>query len=148
MRKSECGQSDWPGERILDERDVAEILRHRTGLLADDEKALMRMYLDGGQSVRQIARLAGTSPTTISRRVRGIAKRLVDRTYLACVGGKSEFNTLDLAVIRDHFVRGLSLGRISRRYGLTYYRVRATAQKARRYASRRVDELESKWVGG
>jgi hypothetical protein len=44
------------------------------------------------------------------------------------------FGAPELAVIRDHFVRGLSLARICRDHNLCYYRARRIVEKARRFA--------------
>ena len=121
-----------PSETRLRNRNIAEILQHRTVLLDEEERALMRMHLESGQSVRRIARLIGMNPTTISRRIRKIAKRLLDPTYLACMAHKTEFSPLERAIIRDHFVRGLSIAAISRKYDVTYYCARAVVHKGRR----------------
>ncbi len=132
MAKPQYGVMPRSSEMRRQDRQITEILRSRTVLLDDEERALMRMVLESGQSVRCIARLLGTSPTTISRRIRKIAKRLMDPTYLACVQNKADFNTLELAIIRDHFVRGLSIAAISRKYAVTYYRARTAVHKGRR----------------
>lgn len=122
-----------PVETRLRNRDVTEILQHRTALLSEKERALMRMHLESGQSIRRIARLIGMNPATISRRIRKIAQRLMDPTYLLCARNRDEFNTLELTVIRDHFVRGQSIAAISRKYDITYYRARAAVHKGKRY---------------
>lgn len=133
MRRSDYDSNPWTRDRRIEGRNIAEMLRVRTVLLAEKERALMRMYLESGQSIRRIACLAGTSPTTTSRRIRRIAGRLMDNTYLTCVARRSEFDTFELAVIRDHFVRGLSMVAISEKYDITYYRIRAIVHKARRH---------------
>ena len=117
------------------ERDFRDVLRIRLPLLAGPDRALMTLYLDSGHSFRQLARLTGASPTTVARKIRRIARRLADETYPLCLRSKSEFSVLELHVVRDHFVRGLSCGRISKHRNLSYYRVRETVLKARRYAA-------------
>lgn len=119
----------------LQERNFTETLIQRIPLLAGEDRVLVALYLDDGHSFGQIARLIGASPTTIARRIRRIARQLADETYPFCLARKSAFRRLELAIIRDHFVRGRTCTQISRRRGLTYYRVRTTILKAREFAS-------------
>jgi len=135
MRYAAQHRGGPPSERAPSERDFRDILRARLALLAGEDRALMTLYLDSGRSFRQLSRLTGASPTTVARRIRKIAGRLADETYPLCLGSQSEFSVLELHVVRDYFVRGLSCGRISRNRNLSYYRVRATVLKARRYAA-------------
>jgi len=60
--------------------------------------------------------------------------RLYDETYVRCEADRELFGELELAVIRDHFVRGLSRKRICRDHNLGYYRARTIVEKARRFA--------------
>ena len=130
-------QEERPG------RDLRDILRLRLGLLVGEDRALMTMYLDSGHSFRQLARLTGSSPTTVARKIRKLARRLADETYPLCLRNKPEFSVLELHVIRDHFVRGLSCGRISRNRNLSYYRVRATVLKARKHKKDQISKEHS-----
>jgi len=122
-------------ESAMPERDFRDILRLRLGLLVGEDRALMTLHLDSGHSFQQLSRLTGASPTTVARKIRRIARRLADETYPLCLRNKSEFSVLELHIVRDHFVRGLSCGRIRRNRNLSYYRVRTTVLKARRYAA-------------
>jgi len=115
------------------QRDFRERLRLRLGLLAGPDRALMTMYLDAGHSYRQLARLTGSSPTTVARKIHRIARRLADETYPLCLRCRSEFSILELHIIKDHFVRGLSCSRISRTRNLSTYRVRAAIGKAKQH---------------
>ncbi len=115
------------------ERDFRDTLRLRLGLLAGPDRALMTMYLDAGHSFRQLARLPGSSPTTVARKIQRIARRLADETYPLCLRCRSEFTLLELHIIKDHFVRGLSCSRISRNRNLSTYRVRAAIGKAKQH---------------
>ena len=116
------------------QRRFTETLTQRIPLLAGEDRVLMSLYLDDGHSFGQIARLIGASPTTIARRVRRIARHLADETYPLCLAQKSAFSRLELAIVRDHFVRGHTCSQISRQRRLTYYRVRTTIHKARTFA--------------
>jgi hypothetical protein len=117
------------------DRGVIEVLRMRAHLLAGEERALLEAYLERGSSFRQIGRLMGLDPRNVGRRVRGIVRRLTDDTYEICLGNHDDFNGRELAVIRDHFVGGVSERHISRHRAVPRYRVRAILQKAQKYAA-------------
>ena len=51
-------------------RDEIELLRGRLKLLTGRDKILMTMYMEKGISIRQIARLLGTTESKIARRMR------------------------------------------------------------------------------
>ena len=122
------------GEEVQD-RHFTETLVSRTPLLDHADQVLMTLYLYDGHSYRQIARLIGASATTVARRIRRIVRQLMDETYPLCLANRSHFSRLELILIRDHFVRGQSCTHISQRQGLTYYRVRTTILKAKRFAN-------------
>jgi len=117
------------------QRGFAEMLRLRTPLLTGEDRLLMTLYLEDGHSYRQIARLIGANPTTVARRVRRIARRLIDETYSVCLENRSVFSGSELAILRDYFLRGLSFARIGRKRGTSYYRARTTVLKARKLAA-------------
>ena len=50
-------------------RDRIDMLRSRVNLLIGKDKLLMKMYLENGNSFRQMARLAGVNETCIARRI-------------------------------------------------------------------------------
>jgi len=124
-----------PLDKTLSPRDVRELLRLRGNLLTGEDRALVAMVLDGGETVRRIATLAAVSPSCIARRIRAITQRLADPTYSVCLASRSEFTLLELAIVKDHFVRGLSIERIHCNRNLSYHRVRATVRKAREYTA-------------
>jgi hypothetical protein len=93
------------------------------------------LYLESGSSLSQMARLTGMQVSSMARRVRRIIERLCDETYILCLDHSAGFSALELAIVKDHFVRGLSLRRISRNRNLGYYRVRRAAAKARHLAA-------------
>jgi transposase-like protein len=132
-----------PLARELRPRDVRELLRLRGNLLTGEDRALIAMYLDGGETVGRIAKLAGVTPSCIARRIRAITQRLADPTYSVCVASNSEFTSLELAIVKDHFVRGLSTERIRCNRNLSYHRVRATIRKAREYAAAAAESAQT-----
>jgi len=116
-------------------RDGVEVLRMRAHLLAGNDRAMLEMYLEHGNSLRQIGRLMGLDPRNVGRRIRRITRRLIDDTYAICLGNRDDFNGRELALIKDFFVGGLSTRGISRKHAVTLYRVKTTLRKARRYAT-------------
>ena len=132
-----------PLDRELCPRDVRELLRLRGNLLTGEDRALIAMVLDGGETVRRIATLAAVTPSCIARRIRAITQRLADPTYSVCVASKSEFTSLELAIVKDHFVRGLSTERIRCNRNLSYHRVRATIRKAREYTAAAAESAQT-----
>jgi len=114
-----------PADHESAHRERCELLRARATQLADEDRALMALYLDGGNSYRQIARLTGQYPTSVARRIRRITRRLLDKTYPLCLQNRAAFTVFELAVIKDHFVRGYSCHEISRTRHASYYRIRS-----------------------
>ena len=107
-------------------QETIELLRGRVNLLEGADRLLMTMYLENGNSVRQMARLAGVSETTMARRIRKMAKRLIDGQYINCLRCRNEFTTTELAVAKDYFLVGLSMRRIAANRRSTYHCVRKT----------------------
>ena len=118
-----------------EQREFAERTWARAHLLTDADRVLLALHLDAGSSFGQIARLVGVQPTTVARRVRRIVARLVDQTYPICAQNRQRFTESELDIIRDFFVRGLSVARISRDHEVTYYRARAIVQMAQECAA-------------
>lgn len=133
MRKMNASLVAAEGKLRDHRRDLAERLWARAGLLSDDDRTLLSMYLDHGSSYRQIARLIGVRPTTVARRIRKITERLLDETYPICLRHRGCFSEPQLAVIRDFFARGLTMTDISQMHGLSYYRVRSTVLAAQQF---------------
>lgn len=118
-------------------RDSADLLKQRADLLTGVDRALLLMYIQAGCSFHQLGRLTGRNRSSVSRRIRRIIHRLSDPTYDLCLENGSSFSEREMAVIRDHFVRGLSLQRICRDHNLCYYRARVIVEKARKIARRK-----------
>ena len=116
-------------------REMRDILRARACLLTGADRTLVELCLEQGGNYHQIASVAGLSSTTVARRMQRVIRRLTDETCPACLNQHGRFSEEELAVIRDYFVRGVPMSRISRRRRATYYRVRAIVQDARRFAA-------------
>jgi predicted DNA-binding protein YlxM (UPF0122 family) len=113
-------------------RNRIDLLRGRVSLLAGEDRLLMTMYLENGNSFRQMARLAGVSESSIGRRVRKIAKRLTNGAYITCLRNRDKFTGCEMATARDYFLQGLSIKKIATKRYLTYYRVQETLKKIKR----------------
>jgi predicted DNA-binding protein YlxM (UPF0122 family) len=113
-------------------RERINLLRSRVSLLTGGDRLLMTMYLENGNSFRQMARLAGVNETTIAKRIYKITKRLVDGGYITCLRSRDKFTGGEMATARDYFLQGLSIRKIAERRDLTYYRVRKTLKRIER----------------
>jgi hypothetical protein len=104
--------------------DLVDLVRLKGHILEPEERSLLEAYLKGSNSLRQIARLTGMKPSSAWRRVRRLVKRLHACTSLACLEEPCGLTVDELAIVKDHVMRGLSIRDISRARKLTYYRVR------------------------
>ena len=139
MRAASDRMTAKAAQRRVEMRQRMEILRERVRLLSGTDRVLMEMYLDKGNTFRQMAVLAGVSEAAIARRIRKIIKRLGDGAYVMCLGQAELFSREELAMVRDYFIRGLSLRQIAEEHGCSFYRARRTIGRARR--------LLAKWSG-
>jgi len=112
-------------------RGGIELLRSRLNLLADTDKLLMTMYVEHGNSIRQIARIRGASETSINRRIRAISKRLTDGPYIDCLRNRDKLTGRQLAVAKDYYLMGLSMRQIAAKRRWSYYHVRDTIVEIR-----------------
>ncbi|MCL5281137.1 MAG: helix-turn-helix domain-containing protein [Planctomycetes bacterium] len=115
-------------------RGQVDLLDLRAHLLDRQDRTLLQMYLEAGLSFHEIARWTGLSPSTVCRRIHRIIQRLSDPTYPICLRHPRYFRPKELDVIRDHFVRGLSLACLRRRRHVGHRRLRRIIVKARRMA--------------
>jgi hypothetical protein len=134
----EPGELD--AERLSARREVVEALRTRLDLLGGADRVLLKMHLDARSSFDEIAKLTGLNRSSVCRRIHRMMGRLSDETYVRCAAARDRFSAPELRVVRDHFVRGLSLKRIGREHNLCYYRVRTIVEKARRLAQGKATE--------
>ena len=118
-----------------------DLLRSRVDLLSGKDKLLMKMYLENGNSFRQMAELSGVSATSISRRIYRLIERLINSEYIVCVRNRREFIRSELTVAKDYFLMGMSQRRIAKKRKMSVYRVRKILKKANRiinfYSQRR-----------
>jgi predicted DNA-binding protein YlxM (UPF0122 family) len=113
-------------------RDRIDLLRSRVNLLTGQDKLLMTMYLENGNSFRQMARLAGVNETNIARRIHKVTKRLIDGEYITCLRNRDKLTDAELAIAKSYFLTGLSIKKIAAKKHTTYYRIRETLKKIQR----------------
>jgi DNA-binding CsgD family transcriptional regulator len=101
------------------------------------------MYLRNSNSFRQMARLAGVSESTITRRIRKIIKRLTDGRYITCLRHQHRLSRAELEVARYHFLCGLSLKKIAERLHCSVWTVRKTVKRLEQLTD--VMEIQNKY---
>ncbi len=110
-------------------RDRIDLLRSRVGLLTGKDKVLMTMYIENGNSFRQMARLVGVNEARIARRIHKVTGRLMKGEYTTCLRNRDKFDSGELDIAKDYFLSGLSIRKIARKHNRTYYGVRKTLKK-------------------
>jgi len=113
-------------------RDRIDLLRSRVELLTGKDKLLMTMYLENGNSFRQMAQLAGVNEANIARRIYKVTKRLIDGEYITCLRNRDKFTKTEMTIAKNYFLMGLSIRKIATRHNVSYYRVRKTLKKIQR----------------
>lgn len=115
-------------EQVLEVKDLQrgqiDLFQGRLGLLSGRDKVLMTMYIENGNSFRQIARLRGVSETSVARRIHQIAERLTDGEFLICVRNRDKMSRRQMAIARDYLLTGLSIKQIAGKRGMSLYAVR------------------------
>jgi len=110
-------------------RDRIELLRSRVGLLTGKDRLLMTMYLENGNTFRQMARLAGVNESNIARRIHRITKRLIDGEYIMCLRNRDKFTSAEMAIAKDYFLRGLPQRRIASKRNCSFHHVIKTLRR-------------------
>ena len=105
-------------------RGRTDVLRSRLHILSGPDKVLMTMYVENGNSCRQIARIAGVNETTVARRIDAIVKRLMDGDYIRCLKSSRKLTADQMAIAKDFFVLGLPMSKIAGKRCSSVHRVR------------------------
>ncbi len=87
------------------------------------------MYLENGNTFRQMASLIGINEANIARRINKITKRLINGKYIICVRNSEQFSKIELGIAKNYFLLGMSIRDIAKKFSITYYRSRQTLQK-------------------
>ena len=106
-----------------------DLLRHRKDLLDGQDKVFMTMYLDNGNSFRQISRLLGVSETTIGRRIEKLTKQLTGESFYIYRQYRKKMDKRQKQFARDYFLMGLSLRQIAHKHSCSFYLVKKTMSK-------------------
>jgi DNA-directed RNA polymerase specialized sigma subunit len=101
-----------------------DMLRMRSRLLGQQDRAIVEMVFRSGYRPTQIARAMGVHPSNVTRRIGKIVRRLAGGEYLDCLRGHERFSEMDKAVAREFFLRDRSMNEIAIKLGLTRYGVR------------------------
>jgi predicted DNA-binding protein YlxM (UPF0122 family) len=129
MKKIHVNISKATQEAKNRHRDQIDLLRSRLNLLNGKDKVMMTMYLENGNSFRQIARLTGVSEARIARRIRGLTKRLIDGQYIVCLRNRNKLTGYQMTIARDYFLTGLSIKKIAAKRHESIYNVRKLLRK-------------------
>ena len=129
MKKIHANISQGTLKAKNDWRNRIDALRSRVGLLAGKDKLLMTMYLENGNSFRQIARLTGVNISTVARRIHKLAKRLTNGEYITCLRNREKFTGAELVIVKDYFLVGLTRREIAAKRNCSVYRVRKILKK-------------------
>ncbi len=109
--------------------EMIDLLRHRKDLLDGQDKVFMTMYLENGNSFRQISRLLGVSEATISRRIQKLTKHLTGESFYIYRQYRKKLNKRQKQFARDYFLTGLSLRQIAKKHQCGFLRVKNTMKK-------------------
>jgi predicted DNA-binding protein YlxM (UPF0122 family) len=107
-------------------RSELDLLRSRLKLLTGKDRVLMTMYMENGNSVRQIARLLGVTESKVTRRIRSLTRRLIDGEYIECLRARERFYEHQLRIARDYFLLGMSVEKVAEKRRCSRYQVRKT----------------------
>lgn len=117
-------------------REQLELLQDRSHLLCPEDRLLVKLYVQTGDSIRQIAHLLGQNRATVARRIGKIVRRLADQQYLSCVQNRDRLTHRQLKLARDYFLRGLSLRELTSKHNMTYHQVRTHIQVLKKINNR------------
>ena len=135
MKRIHTNISQEQARGRVDYRDRIDLLRSRVKLLTGKDKLLMTMYLENGNSFRQMASLAGVNEANIARRIYKVTRRLTEGEYITCLRNRDKFTKSELAVAKNYFLQGLSIRKIADKQNCSYYRIRQTLKKIRQLVS-------------
>lgn len=113
-------------EQRKSRRREIELLRGRLKLLAGRDRIIMTMYMENGNSVRQIAKLLKVRDSKVTRRIRLLTRRLVNNEYIEYLRSSEKLYRDQLRIAKDYFLRGLSVEKIAERRSCSSYQVRQT----------------------
>ena len=102
--------------------NLFEKLVGRIDLLADQQKAFVRLFMNG-QKFRTMAKSAAVSEATIARRLKKIARLISGNDFITALTKTNDLSTDQIEIIRDHFINGTTIKAITNKTGLSRYKV-------------------------
>lgn len=111
-------------DRWFGNAEHVDLLHMRSDLLGVQERAMVEMVYRGGYRPAQIAKAMGMHPSSVTRRISNIVRRLAGGEYLSCLRRRERFSEPEMAVAREHYLRGRSMNAIAVKLGLSRYGVR------------------------
>ncbi|MGD0785274.1 MAG: hypothetical protein ABR969_05620 [Sedimentisphaerales bacterium] len=103
--------------------NLFEKLVGRIDLLADQQKAFVRLFMNG-QKFRTMAKSAAVSEATIARRLKKIARLISSDDFITALTKTNDLSTEEMEIIKGHFVKGLSIKTIGKNTGLSRYKIK------------------------
>ncbi|MHC4086457.1 MAG: sigma-70 RNA polymerase sigma factor region 4 domain-containing protein [Planctomycetota bacterium] len=133
MKISKANLSET-GLKAQDEsRDRIDLIRQRLSLLSGEDKLLMTMYWENGNSLQQISKLAGLNRRSIARRIHKITERLIEGQFIDCMRYRNKFTHSEMTIAKDYFLLGFSMKKIAETRHLSFYNVRKSLEKIRKF---------------
>jgi predicted DNA-binding protein YlxM (UPF0122 family) len=105
-------------------------------MLSGEEKVLMTMYWENGNSLRQISKLAGVSRATVARRINKLTERLMEGKYMDCLRYRNKFTYSEMTIAKDYFLLDISMKKIAERRHLSFYHVRKSLEKIKQFLAK------------
>jgi predicted DNA-binding protein YlxM (UPF0122 family) len=129
MKISKANLSEAGLKEDSESRDRVNLIRQRLSILSGEDKVLMTMYWENGNSLRQISKLAGVSRATIARRISKLTERLVEGQFIDCLRYRNKFTHSEMTIAKDYFLLSLSMKKIADKRHLSFYHVRKSLEK-------------------
>ena len=129
MKKIYTDISDSAKQSWKNQREQFDLVRERINLLKGREKIIMSMYLEKGNSIRQIARLMDVNEMKVSRKIQKLTHTLSEGTFIKCMKKADMLSKQEMSIARDYFLNGRSIRHIANKYNWSFYRVRQKLQE-------------------
>ena len=128
-----CGQLSHfeDSDMRLSHRELSERVLDKSVHLPTGDRVLVEQLLRYGFSIREIARLTEKSPSSVSRRMKSVMKRMEDPMFEFVVN-RSDFVPRDSRVTgRLVYVEGFSLRESAKKLGVSLHEVRKRIAKVK-----------------
>ncbi len=110
----------------------AEMILEMGRLLRPEERALLDMYYDKGNTIVQLARVAGISESAMSARLHKVTRKLVDGDYYYSVKYRDRLTILEQLIARDYFLDNMTLKGTADKRKTSVRQVRKAVAKVRK----------------